>query len=203
MIDSTYYEWFRLRTRLVVDLTWCSATKIDDVLAAYDISPESTQPARCNADDVDMCIGRLGNGTVIMDYRVDSVTEGALPILAQYGPCLSAVWTDDAPALISYWTESGLVVKFDRRDWDWYPVPDFASVERWIAAGPAGREIWANRCGLATLITAEALCQAVVDDDWMRSVHIGVTSPHPQVLEMPSGSRSLSSIIEQYGDRAP
>ncbi|MEO3876800.1 hypothetical protein ABGB18_49325 [Nonomuraea sp. B12E4] len=203
MIDSTYREWFRLRTQLVVDLTWCSATKIDDVLAAYGISPESTQPARFNADDVDMLIGRLGKGTVIMDYRVDSVTEGALPILAQYGPCLSAVWIDEAPALVSYRTENGLVVKFDMSDWDWYPVPDLASVEQWIAASPAGRETWENSYGLATLITAEALCQAVVDDEWMRSVHTGVTSPDPLGEEMPSAPRSLSSIIEKYGDRTP
>ncbi|MFC5828726.1 hypothetical protein [Nonomuraea insulae] len=203
MIDSTYSKWFRQQTRLVVDLTWCSATKIDDVLAAYGISPESTQPARFLADDVDMLIGRLGKGTVIMDYRVDSVTEGALPILAQYGPCLSAVWIDEAPALVSYRTESGLVVKFDMSDWDWYPVPDLASVEQWIAASPAGRETWENSYGLATLITAEALCQAVVDDEWMRSVHTGVTSPDPLGQEMPSASRSLSSIIEKYGDRTP
>ncbi|MET7336126.1 hypothetical protein [Nonomuraea sp. NPDC005650] len=203
MIDSTYSEWFRLRTRLVVDLTWCSATKIDDVLAAYGISPESTQPARFNADDVSMLIGRLGNGTVIMDYRVDSVTDGALPILAQYGPCLSAVWIDDAPALVSYRTESGLVVKFDMMDWGWDPIPDLASVERWIAAGPAGRETWENRYDLATLITAEALCRAVVDDEWVRSVHTGVTSPDPLGQEMPSAPRSLSSIIAKYGDRTP
>ena len=86
MIDSTYRKWFRLQTPLVVDLTWCSATKIDDVLAAYGISPESTQPARFNADDVDMLIGRLGNGTVIMDYRVDSVTEGLFPFWRSTAP---------------------------------------------------------------------------------------------------------------------
>ncbi|MFB4290748.1 hypothetical protein ACBI99_24105 [Nonomuraea sp. ATR24] len=203
MIDSTYYEWFRLQTGLVVDLTWCSATKVDDVLAAYDISPESTQPARFNADDVDMFIGRLGKGTVIMDYRVDSVTEGALPILAQYGPCLSVVWIDEAPALLSYRTESGLVVRFDMTDWDWYPDPDLASVEQWIAASPAGRETWENRCGLATLITAEALCQAVVDEEWMRSVHTGVISPDPPGQETPSTPHTLSSIIQKYGDRTP
>ena len=95
------------------------------------------------------------------------------------------------------------MVKFDMSDWDWYPVPDLASVEQWIAASPAGREIWENSYGLATLITAEALCQAVVDDEWMRSVHTGFTSPDPLVQEMPSGSRSLSSIIEKYGDRTP
>ncbi|MFC4110983.1 hypothetical protein [Nonomuraea zeae] len=67
MIDSTYSKWFRLHTQLVVDLTWCSATKIDDVLAAYGISSESTQPARFNAEDVDVLIGRLGNGTVNMN----------------------------------------------------------------------------------------------------------------------------------------
>ncbi|MFB9678333.1 hypothetical protein [Streptosporangium vulgare] len=203
MIDSTYRDWFYLRTRLVVNLTWCSATKIDDVLAAYAISPESTQPARFLADDVDMFIGRLGKGTVIMDYRVDSTTDQALPILAQYGPCLSATWIDDAPAMVSYRTESGLVVEFDMLEWDWYPVPDLASVEQWIAASPAGRETWENSCGLATLITAEALCQAVVDDEWMRSVHTGVTSPDPLGQEMPSAPQTLSSIIEKYGDRTP
>ncbi|GAA3121070.1 hypothetical protein GCM10020001_046720 [Nonomuraea salmonea] len=57
-------------------MTWCSATKIDDVLAAYGISSESTQPARFNADDIDMFIGRLGKGAVIMDNRVDTATEG-------------------------------------------------------------------------------------------------------------------------------
>ncbi|MEO3792201.1 hypothetical protein ABGB14_18475 [Nonomuraea sp. B10E15] len=174
MIDSAYLEWFSQHTSDVVVLTWCSATKIDDVLAAYGISPESAQRAYFGDWGLRMLIGRLGNGAVIMDYSVDPTTRAALPALAQYGPCLSIQWIDDVPPLVSYRTETGLVVEFDAMDRDWDPVPDLASVERWITATPAGRETWANSWGLATLITAEALCRAAIDDEWARSAHIGV-----------------------------
>ncbi|MEV5558547.1 hypothetical protein AB0L44_33245 [Nonomuraea wenchangensis] len=176
MIDQNYSDWFRLHTADVLHLTWCSATTTD-VLAAYGISPESTKPMRFQSDDIDMLIGHLGNGTIIMDYNVDYFTSGHLPTLAQHGPCLSAVWGNEAPAIVSYYDQGCRVVEFDASYRDWYPDPDLASVERWITATPAGREIWDTRWGRAILITAEALLHAVVDDKWMQSTHIGVTFP--------------------------
>ncbi|MGA5762366.1 hypothetical protein [Nonomuraea bangladeshensis] len=176
MIDESYAKWFGLHTNDVLHLVWCSATTTD-VLAAYGISPENTKPMRFQSDDIDMLIGHLGNGTIIMDYDVDYWSRGCLPALAQYGPCLSAAWCDDAPAIVSYYAQGGRVVAFDASFRDWYPDPDLASVEEWIAATPGGREMWDTRWDRAILMTAEALLQAAVDDEWMRSTHIGVTFP--------------------------
>jgi hypothetical protein len=177
MIDDSYSNWFHGCTTNVLALTWCSATTIDDVLAAYGISPEITEPMRFLGGDIDMLIGRLGSGTIIMDYSVDSPTPGILPTLAQYGPCLSAAWCDDVPAIVSYYDHDGRVVRFDASWRDWYPDPDLASVEQWIAATPAGREAWDDRWDRAILITTEALLQAAIDEEWMRSTHVGVTFP--------------------------
>ncbi|MBF8194060.1 hypothetical protein ITP53_52010 [Nonomuraea sp. K274] len=177
MIDESYTRWFRGYTTNVLALTWCSATTTEDVLAAYGISPEITEPMNFLGGDIDLLIGRLGNGTIIMDYSVDSPTPQTLPALAQYGPCLSAAWCGDVPAIVSYYAHDGRVVRFDASERDWYPDPDLASVEQWIAATPAGTEIWDNRWSRAILITAEALLQAAIDEEWMRSTHVGVTFP--------------------------
>ncbi|MEU6726568.1 hypothetical protein ABZ917_22950 [Nonomuraea wenchangensis] len=179
MIDESYSRWFHQHTTGVLNLTWCSATTTD-VLAAYGISPENTEPMRFWGGDIDMLVGRLGNGTVIVDFSIDSFTSytpGALPALAQHGPCLSAAWCNDVPAMVSYYAQGGRVVQFDASFRDWYPDPDLAAVEQWVAATPAGREIWDSRWGRAILITAEAMLQAAVDDEWMKSTHIGVTFP--------------------------
>ncbi|MCK2216781.1 hypothetical protein MF672_023695 [Actinomadura sp. ATCC 31491] len=177
MIDESYSRWFRRYTTNVLALTWCSATTADDVLAAYGISPKLTEPMHFLGGDIDMLIGRLGNGTVIMDYCVDYPTLGALPALAQHGPCLSAAWCGDVPAIVSYYTQGGRVVEFDARSRDWYSDPDLASVEQWIATTPAGKEIWDDRWIRAVLVTAEGMLQAAIDEEWMRSTHVGVTFP--------------------------
>lgn len=65
MLDSAYDRWFARKTAQVIDVTWCAAAEIDDVLTAYGIPRERTRPARLNADsDLRMLIGRLGKGTV-------------------------------------------------------------------------------------------------------------------------------------------
>ncbi|WP_329087754.1 MULTISPECIES: hypothetical protein [unclassified Streptosporangium] len=177
MIDESYSRWFHRYTTNALALTWCSATTTDDVLAAYDISPGITEPMHFLGGDTDMLIGRLGNGTIIIDYSVDSPTPETLSTIAQYGPCLSAAWCGDVPAIVSYYAQDGRAIKFDASSRDWYPDPDLASVEQWIATTPAGRETWDNRWGVAVLITAEALLQAAIDEEWMRSTHVGVTFP--------------------------
>ncbi|SEH04140.1 hypothetical protein SAMN05444920_1682 [Nonomuraea solani] len=177
MIDDSYSNWFHQYTSNILLLTWCSAATTEDVLAACGISPEITEPMNFLGGDIDMLIGRLGNGTIIMDYNVDYFTPRALPTLAQYGPCLSAAWCDEVPAIVSYYTHAGRLVRFDASERDWYPDPNLASVEQWIAATPAGTEAWDNRWRRAILITAEALLQAAIDEEWMRSTHVGVTFP--------------------------
>lgn len=177
MIDNSYSSWLYEYTSNVLLFTWCSAATTEDVLAACDISREIAEPMEFLGDDIDILIGRLGNGTVIMDYSVDYFTPRALPALAQYGPCLSAAWCDEVPAIVSYYTDAGRVVRFDASDRDWDPEPNLASVERWIAVTPGGTEVWDNRWRRAILLTAEALLQATIDEEWMRSTHVGVTFP--------------------------
>jgi hypothetical protein len=177
MIDESYARWFRGRTNSVLALTWSSGTTTDDVLAAYGISPKITEPMKILGGDIDVLIGRLGNGTIIMDYSVYSPTPGILPTLAQYGPCLNAAWGGDVPQIVSHYAQDGRVIMFDASSRDWRPDPDLASVEQWIATTPAGTERWDNRWGVAILITAEALLQAAIDEEWMRSTHVGVTFP--------------------------
>ncbi|MEQ4726146.1 hypothetical protein [Nonomuraea sp. B19D2] len=174
MIDSAYYKWFSREFTNALALTWCSATN-DVILAAYGISPERTQSARLNsAGDLRMLIGRVGNGALIIEFS-SSPADETLTALAQHGPCLSVQWSDFVPPLVSYRAKNGLVVSFDPLDWDWDPIPDYASVEQWVAATPADRETWDDNWGLATLITAEALCQAAIDDEWVQSTHIGIS----------------------------
>ncbi|MFI6710655.1 hypothetical protein ACIBF7_29745 [Nonomuraea sp. NPDC050478] len=177
MIDKSYYRWFNGYTNNVLALTWCSAATTDDVLAACHIPPEITEPMKFLGGDVDMLIGRLGTGTVILDYSVDCPTPGALPALARQGPCLRAAWCDEVPAIVSYHHQDGRMIEFDAASRDWYPNPDLASVERWIATTPGGKESWDDRWGRAVLVTAEALVEASVDEEWMRSMHLGVTFP--------------------------
>ncbi|MEU7746814.1 hypothetical protein [Nonomuraea sp. NPDC049158] len=101
-------------------------------------------------------------------------SDDTLIALAQHGPCLSVQWSDTAPPGVTYISEGQVVASFDPFDQESDPVPDDGSVQRWIASTPAGQEMWDEDWALATLITAEALCQSAVDDEWVRATHVAV-----------------------------
>lgn len=174
MLDNDYFEWFDDQFDAALALTWCSATSLDDVLAAFNIPAEEARPATLvDIHEVRLLTGRIGKGTLVIQPN-DSPTTETLTALAQHGPCLSVHWSDFVPARVSYRTRDGLVAAFDAGDWEFSSELGVESVERWVTTTPAGREIWEDNWALATLITAEALCQATVDDEWVRAVHLGV-----------------------------
>ncbi|GAA2682435.1 hypothetical protein [Nonomuraea recticatena] len=176
MADAQYYEWFSNKFDYVNAFTWCSNVSPETVLAAYGIQAERAQAGTISEfDEFRILAGRLGNGVLVIQPN-DYFVRATLAALSHYGPCLGVAWGDFVPPRVEYLTEGRLVTSFDPFDWDWDPAPDYASVGQWVATTPAGKELWEEDWGLATLITAEALCQAAVDDEWMQAVHLGVPS---------------------------
>jgi hypothetical protein len=174
MADAQYLEWFEERFRDVDTLTWCSTMSFHDVLAAYGMRAEQAQPAGlAERNEFRLLAGPLGSGMLVIQPTGCPADE-VLASLAQQGPCLSVQWSDSAPPGITYLSEGRVVTYFDPFDWEFHPIPDYDSVVRWIAATPAGQAIWEEDWGLATLITAEALCQGAVDEEWVRAAHIAV-----------------------------
>ncbi|GAA1271013.1 hypothetical protein GCM10009677_24830 [Sphaerisporangium rubeum] len=174
MIDAQYLEWFNEQFDYADTLTWCTTTSLHDVLAAYDMQAEHAQPG--HLDDLyefRLFAGRLVHGTLVVQPN-GCPTREALLALAQHGPCLSVQWSDTAPPGVTYLDKGQVIAFFDPFHREFHPVPDYASVERWIAATPAGQGMWDEDWALATIITAEALFQGAVDEEWVQATHTAV-----------------------------
>ncbi|WP_214108293.1 hypothetical protein [Acrocarpospora catenulata] len=171
MIDDEYLARFEDWFGNADTLTWCATTSLADVLNAYGVAADQVRTGEISfLDEFRLFVGKLGNGTLVVQsngYPKDDV----LSALSLSGPCLSVGWSDTTPPGVSYLAEGRLVVSFDPFEWDFASVPDPQSVEEWAESTAAGPEMWDDHWAVAALVTAESLCQARVDDEWVRTPH--------------------------------
>lgn len=175
MADARYLarfsEWF---DDYATTLTWCRAASPEDVLTVCGVTMEQREPAHlADLYELRLLAGRLGNGTLLIESN-SCTTRDTLTAIAQYGPCLSVQWSDFAPPGVTYAANGRIVVSFDPFDREDFVTPDPDSVEEWISTSLAGSDMWNNDWPLAVLVTAEALCEGVVDEEWVRATHMGV-----------------------------
>ncbi|MEV5897907.1 hypothetical protein [Nonomuraea fuscirosea] len=86
-------------------------------------------------------------------------------VLAVYG------WGAEVPAHVTYREKGRIVVRFDAGGWEHVTTPDQETVERWMGTTPGGLEAWQADYGTASLMTAEAMLGAPMDEQWLAREH--------------------------------
>jgi hypothetical protein len=174
MVDAQYLAWFMEEFDYADTLTWCRTTSPEGALAVYGVTTDQTGPANLSElNEFRLVAGQVGNGTLLIQPN-GCPSRSTLTALAQRGPCLSVQWSDTAPPGVTYAQDGRIVASFDPFDREAFAAPDPDSVERWITTTPAESDIWDDDWALAALMTAEALCEGTVDEEWARAAHVGV-----------------------------
>ncbi|MEV0616994.1 hypothetical protein AB0I81_27000 [Nonomuraea sp. NPDC050404] len=170
-------------------ITWCTGTTLatlDDVLApdSGDWNPP-TAATFSEADEaahLDMqegmsvlLAGALGHGVVLLEPGLPFLGSGAQDRLSQAGACLDVGWSDFGPPFVTYREKGRVVVSFDGIVWEDDATPDQETVERWMSTTPGGLEGWQTNYGTASLMTAEAIMGAPMDEQWLAREHTCIT----------------------------
>jgi hypothetical protein len=79
------------------------------------------------------------------------------------------------PKKITYREKGQVVVTFDGIAWDYDATPDQETVERWMSTTPGGLKAWQTNYGTASLMTAEAIMGAPMDEQWLAREHTCIT----------------------------
>ncbi|MGP4097197.1 hypothetical protein [Nonomuraea sp. KM90] len=67
------------------------------------------------------------------------------------------------------------MVSFEGTGWEYDATPDQETVERWMRTTPGGLEGWQANYGTASLMTAEAIMGAPMDEQWLAREHTCIT----------------------------
>lgn len=156
-------------------ITWCTGASVDDVLAVHGVGPNLVTAATLQATDFAahdfldegipvLLVGALGNGIVLVEPLLPCVGDAQRTRLSQAGVCLSVGWGDFGPPQVTYMEQGHVVVTFDGIAWEYDATPDKETVERWMSTTPGGIEAWQNNYGVASLMAAEAIVGAPIDE---------------------------------------
>jgi hypothetical protein len=119
--------------------------------------------------------GALGHGVVLLEPGLPCVKTNERIRLSQAGACLDVGWSDHGPPMITYREKGQVVVTFDGIAWDYDATPDQETVERWMSTTPGGLKAWQTNYGTASLMTAEAIMGAPMDEQWLAREHTCIT----------------------------
>ncbi|MFC5825687.1 hypothetical protein [Nonomuraea insulae] len=163
-------------------ITWCTGVTLDDVLTIYgggrNLVTAATFDETGEASSLQiedgisfLLAGALGHGVVLMEPGLPCVETDERIRLSQAGVCLDVGWSDFGPPHITYMEKGHVVVAFDGMTWDYDAKPDQETAERWMSTTPGGLEAWQNNYGTASLMTAEAIMGAPMDEQWLAREH--------------------------------
>ncbi|MEV0829063.1 hypothetical protein [Nonomuraea rubra] len=167
-------------------ITWLTDATLDDVLALYSEGRnlpmtatfrEADEAAHLGMEDgmPVLFAGALGHGVVLMEPGLPCVGTDERIRLSPAGVCLDVGWSDFGPPFVTYREKGRVVVSFDGTGWEDDATPDQETVERWMSTTPGGLEGWQNNYGTASLMTAEAIMGAPMDDRWLAREHTCIT----------------------------
>ncbi|MEU8245751.1 hypothetical protein [Nonomuraea sp. NPDC048916] len=163
-------------------ITWCTGATLDDVLAVYGGGRNLVTAATFDETDLAasdhlhlgipfLFAGALGHGVVLMEPGLPCVDDAERVRLSQAGVCLDVGWSDFGPAMITYMEKGHVVVTFDGIAWEYDATPDQETVEGWMSTTSGGLEAWQTNYGTASLMTAEAIMGAPMDEQWLAREH--------------------------------
>lgn len=167
-------------------ITWCTGATLDDVLALYGGSHHLVTAATLSEANEDahfyldegtalLLAGALGHGVVLLEPGLPFVGTDERVRLSQAGVCLDVGWSDFGPPHVTYMEEGQVVVAFDGIAWEYDATPDQETAERWMSTTPGGLEGWQINHGTASLMTAEAIMGAPMDEQWLAREHTCIT----------------------------
>ncbi|MFB4282498.1 hypothetical protein ACBJ59_44895 [Nonomuraea sp. MTCD27] len=167
-------------------ITWCTGATLDDVLAPYGGSHHLVTAATFSEANEDahfyleegiplLLAGVLGQGVVLLEPGLPFMETDAQVRLSQAGVCLDVGWSDFGPPFVTYREKGRVVVSFEGTGWEYDATPDQETVERWMRTTPGGLEGWQANYGTASLMTAEAIMGAPMDEQWLAREHTCIT----------------------------
>ncbi|MGW3350338.1 hypothetical protein ACWDA3_44145 [Nonomuraea rubra] len=193
-------------------ITWCTGATLDDVLALYGggwdpptaaTLREADEAAHLGVEEglLVLFVGALGHGVVLMEPLLPCVWTHERMHLSQAGVCLDVGWSDFATPFVTYSEKGHVVVRFEGTGWDYGATPDQQTVERWMSTTPGGLEGWQNNHGTASLMTAEAIMGAPMDEQWLAREHICLTRRRSDSERPPPRSVGLGELLKQVESR--
>ncbi|NRQ35923.1 hypothetical protein HII36_29425 [Nonomuraea sp. NN258] len=203
----TDYEQVSAALRNTSWITWCTGVTLDDVLALYGGShhlvtsatlSEAHEDAHfCLEEDIPLLLaGTLGDGVVLLEPGLPFVWTHERVRLSQAGVCLEVGWSDFGPPMITYREKGQVVVSFDATMWDFHLTPDQETAERWMSITPGGLEGWQTRYRTASLMTAEAIMGASMDEQWLARQHTCITRRRADSERPQPRSVGLGELLE-------
>lgn len=178
----TDYKQVADALRNITWITWCTGATLDDVLAIYGGGRNVVTAATFDETDEASSLqiedgipfllaGALGHGVVLMEPGLPCPGTDERGRLSQAGVCLDVGWSDFGPPFVTYSEKGRVVVSFDGLGWEDDATPDQETVERWMSTTPGGLEAWQTNYGMASLMTAEAILGAPMDERWLGREH--------------------------------
>ncbi|MFG2077825.1 hypothetical protein [Nonomuraea maritima] len=206
----THYEQVADALRNTTWITWCTGVTLDDVLARYNGSGHQVTTATLSKaeEDASFCLeenvpllfaAELGHGVVLLEPALPFLETGAQEHLSPTGVCLDVGWSDFGPPFVTYREKGRVVVSFDGIDWEGDATPDEETVERWMSTTPGGLEAWQRNYGTASLMTAEAIMGAPMDEQWLAREHTCITPRRDDSERPPGRSVTLAEVLEATG----
>ncbi|MEV4225452.1 hypothetical protein [Nonomuraea sp. NPDC049725] len=188
-------------------ITWCTDATLDDVLALYSDGwnlpvtatfGEADEAAHFGIEDgvPVLFAGALGHGVVLMEPGLPCVGTDERIRLSSAGRCLDVGWSDFGPPFVTYREKGRVVVSFEGTGWEYDATPDQETVERWMSATPAGLKGWQTNYGTASLMTAEAIMGAPMNEQWLAREHTCLAYGKADAERPRPRSVSLGELVE-------
>ena len=123
--------------------------------------------------------------------------------LSQAGVCLDVGWGDHISAHITYRERGRIVAKLADMGWKCVTVPDQETVEQWMSTTPGGLERWQTRSREASLMTAEAIMGAPMDEQWLAREHTCIEFSRADPEPAPRRAVRLADLVPHVAAPVP
>ncbi|GAA3581937.1 hypothetical protein GCM10022419_074360 [Nonomuraea rosea] len=195
-------------------ITWCTGVTLDDVLAIYSGGRNLVTTATFRETDLAahfgveegipfLFAGALGHGVVLLEPGLPFMETGAQARLSQAGVCLDVGWSDFGPPFVTYREKGRVVVSFEGTGWEYDATPDQETVEHWMSTTPSGLEGWQTRYRKASLMTAEAIMGAPMDEQWLAREHTCIEFRRADPKPAPRRAVRLGDLLKHVAAPVP